>query len=83
MTKLLDKLRDAGVVPVVMSSTIYDVNVKGINEPNENTYGDIYLEGNMQLQKQAEFLKEYCTENNILYNQGFKPLYSKVYVKYF
>lgn len=67
MTDLLNKLRDAGVVPVVMSSTIYDVNVKGINEPNENTYGDIYLEGNMQLQKQAEFLKEYCTENNILY----------------
>lgn len=67
MTKLLDKLRDAGVVPVVMSSTIYDVNVEGIEDPAENTYGNTYLERNMQLQEQAKFLKEYCTKNNILY----------------
>ena len=69
MTELLDKLRDEGVVPVVMSSTIYDVNVKGIqdNDPKENTYDDTYLEGNMQLQEQAKFLKDYCTGNNILY----------------
>ena len=72
--ELINKLKANGVTPIIMSSTLYDTDIvtsttypKSTNTYTLDNGTALTIDANMQLEKQAEFLKNYCEENNILY----------------